>query len=88
MPRGSVDFAQFQMVFTDEPETPRVVWPFSMVLGFSRLIWAHFVVHQDLPTVLRSRVAAFGALGGVPREVLYDRIFGRKACFREYALRD
>ena len=72
--QGQVDFAQFQVVFTDEPATPRVVWLFSMVLGFSRLIWARFVVHQDLATVLRCHVAAFQALGGVPRELLYDRM--------------
>jgi transposase len=72
--QAQVDFAQFQVVFTDEPQTPRVVWLFSMVLGFSRLIWARFVVRQDLPTVLRCHVAAFEALGGVPREILYDRM--------------
>jgi hypothetical protein len=38
------------------------------------LIWARFVVHQDLATVLRCHVAAFEALGGAPREVLYDRM--------------
>lgn len=47
---------------------------FSLVLGFSRLIWARFVVHQDLPTVLRCHASAFEALGGVPREVLYHRM--------------
>jgi transposase len=72
--QAQVDFAQFNVVFTDEPERPRVVWLFSMVLGFSRLIWARFVVHQDLPTVLRCHVSAFEALGGVPREILYDRM--------------
>jgi transposase len=72
--QAQVDFAQFNVVFTDEPETPRIVWLFSMVLGFSRLIWARFVVHQDLATVLRCHVAAFDALGGVPREILYDRM--------------
>lgn len=72
--QAQVDFAQFHVVFTDEPATPRIVWLFSLVLGFSRLIWARFVVHQDLPTVLRCHVAAFEALGGVPREVLYDRM--------------
>lgn len=72
--QGQVDFAQFQVVFTDEPATPRIVWLFSMVLGYSRLIWARFVVHQDLPTVLRCHVAAFEALGGAPRELLYDRM--------------
>lgn len=72
--QGQVDFAQFQVVFADEPDAPRIVWLFSMVLGFSRLIWARFVVHQDLATVLRCHAAAFEALGGAPREILYDRM--------------
>ncbi len=72
--QAQVDFAQFQVVFEDEPATPRVVWLFSLVLGFSRLIFARFVVRQDLPTVLRCHVAAFEAIGGVPREILYDRM--------------
>ena len=62
------------VVFADEPERPRIIWLFSMVLGFSRLIWARFVVHQDLATVLRCHVAALEALCGVPREALYDRM--------------
>ena len=72
--QAQVDLAQFHVVFTDEPETPRIIWLFSMVLGFSRLIWARFVVHQDLATVLRCHAAAFEALGGAPREILYDRM--------------
>ncbi len=72
--QGQVDFAQFQAAFADEPTTPRIVWLFSMVLGYSRLIWARFVMHQDLATVLRCHVAAFDALGGAPRELLYDRM--------------
>jgi transposase len=72
--QGQVDFAQFPVVFTDEPTMPRIVCLFSMVLGYSRLIWARFVMHQDLATVLRCHVAAFEALGGAPRELLYDRM--------------
>jgi transposase len=72
--QGQVDFARFQVVFADAPTTSRVVWLFSMVLGYSRLVWARFVVHQDLATVLRCHVAAFEALGGAPRELLYDRM--------------
>ena len=72
--QAQVDFAQFNVIFTDEPMAPRIVWLFSLVLGCSRLIWARFVTHQDLPTVLRCHVAAFEALGGVPQEVLYDRM--------------
>jgi transposase len=72
--QAQVDFAQFQVIFTDEPSAPRIVWLFSLVLGYSRLIWARFVAHQDLQTVLRCHMAAFAALGGVPREILYDRM--------------
>ncbi|HEY4545296.1 MAG TPA: helix-turn-helix domain-containing protein, partial [Pedomonas sp.] len=39
--------------------------------GNSRLIWARFVMHQNLPTVLRCHVAAREAIGGAPREILY-----------------
>lgn len=72
--QAQVDFAQFRTVFTDEPGVVRIVWLFSLVLGHSRMLWARFVVHQDLPTVLRCHVAAFEALGGVPAEILYDRM--------------
>lgn len=72
--QGQVDFAHFEVTFTDEPGAKRIVWLFSLVLGYSRLIWARFVLHQDLGTVLRCHVAAFQALGGAPREILYDRM--------------
>ena len=72
--QAQVDLARFEVTFTDEPGTTRVVWLFSMVLGYSRLIWGRFVVHQDLGTVLRCHVAAFEAIGGAAREILYDRM--------------
>ena len=62
------------MEFTDEPGVRRIVWLFSMVLGHSRLIWARFVIHQDLQSVLRCHIAALEAIGGAPREILYDRM--------------
>ena len=72
--QAQVDFAQFQLQFTDEPAITRIVWLFSFVLGFSRLIWARFVLHQDMQTVLRCHMAAFDAIGGIPHEILYDRM--------------
>jgi transposase len=72
--QAQVDFAQFRTKFADGPGQVRIVWLFSMVLGHSRLIWGRFVAHQDLQTVLRCHVAAFEALGGVPAEILYDRM--------------
>jgi transposase len=72
--QAQVDFAQFQVAFADEPGVTRIVWLFSLVLGYSRLLWARFVLHQDLQTVLRCHLAAFTALNGVPRQILYDRM--------------
>ncbi|MBF0307630.1 MAG: IS21 family transposase [Alphaproteobacteria bacterium] len=72
--QAQVDFAHFRATFADEPGTERVVWLFSLVLGHSRLMWARFVPHQDLQAVLRCLGAAFEAIGGVPAEVLFDRM--------------
>ena len=72
--QAQVDFAHFRTVFTDEPGVKRIVWLFSMVLGYSRLIWGRFVLHQDLQTLLRCHIAAFEAIGGVPAQILYDRM--------------
>jgi transposase len=72
--QAQVDFAQCQVEFTDEPGVSRIVWLFSLVLGCSRWLWARYVLHQDLQTVLRCHIAAFTDLGGVPKEILYDRM--------------
>lgn len=72
--QAQVDFAQFQVRFSDNPEHVEIVWLFSMVLGYSRLIWARFAYRQTLQTVLACHKAAFEAIGGAPREILYDRM--------------
>ena len=72
--QAQVDFARFVTEFTDEPGVTRIVWLFSIVLGHSRFIFARYVMHQDLQTLLRCHMQAFAALGGVPIEILYDRM--------------
>jgi transposase len=72
--QAQVDFARFVTTFTDEPGIARIVWLFSLVLGHSRHIFARFVMHQDLQTLLRCHMQAFTAIGGVPIEILYDRM--------------
>jgi len=57
-----------------DPGTSRIVWLFSLVLGHSRFLFARYVLHQDLQTLLRCHVQAFDAIGGVPIEILYDRM--------------
>ena len=65
---------QFKTEFGDDPGQTVALWLFTLVLGHSRYLWGEFVWHQDLMTVLRCHVAAFAALGGVPRQILYDRM--------------
>jgi len=72
--QAQVDFARFVVDFADDPGTSRVVWLFSLVLGHSRFLFARYVLHQDLQTLLRCHIQAFEALGGVPIEILYDRM--------------
>jgi transposase len=67
--QAQVDFAQFRVRFADAPDRVQIVWLFSMVLGFSRLIWGRFVMRQTMPSVLACHRAAFEAIGGVPVSV-------------------
>jgi len=71
--QAQVDFAEFSVEFAGE-SVKRKVWLFAMVLGHSRCLWAQFVLHQDLATVLRCHMEAFEHFGGAPREILYDRM--------------
>jgi transposase len=72
--QAQVDFAEFKVVFADEPDVVRKVWLFSLVLGHSRFLWGRFCASQDLQTVLRCHIAALAAIGGATAEVLYDRM--------------
>ena len=72
--QAQVDFAQFKTIFSEEPENLRIVWLFSLVLGFSRYLVGQFVTGQHLAVVLRCHLQAFVELGGVPQEILYDRM--------------
>ncbi len=72
--QAQVDFAQFKAVFSDEPQQRRVVWLFSMVLGYSRYLYARFVARQDLQSVIGCHIEAFSAFGGVAQQILYDRM--------------
>jgi transposase len=72
--QAQVDFAHFEVEFDDAPGQRHIVWLFSLVLGHSRYLWARYVLHQDLVSVLRCHMAAFEHLGGVPAEILYDRM--------------
>jgi transposase len=52
----------------------RRLWGFTFTLGYSRTIMAEATVDQKLGTLLRMHEEAFRQLGGVPEEILYDRM--------------
>ena len=60
--QAQVDLARFEVEFTDEPGVTRIVWLFSMVLGYSRLIWARLFVIRIRPRSI-----------GDPVLVIYNR---------------
>ncbi len=45
-----------------------------VVLGYSRTIWAQFVVSERRPVMLELLEQAFSELGGVPKELLIDNL--------------
>jgi hypothetical protein len=47
---------------------------FSIVFGFSRWHFIHFLLHGEARGVCHCHVMAFARAGGVPREILYDRM--------------
>ena len=72
--QAQVDFAQFRVGFTAEPGVVHIVWLFSIVLGYSRLIWRRCAPRQTMQTVLACHKAAFEAFGSEPRQIRYDRM--------------
>ena len=70
--QAQVDFAEFQITRADGSIEKRFL--FSMILGYSRKIYAELIRRCDLPTFMDCHIRAFDHFGGVPSEILYDRM--------------
>lgn len=70
--QAQVDFGEFQIENTNGSVTK--LYMFSMILGYSRKIYAEFIERCDLPTFLDCHIKAFQYFGGVPEQILYDRM--------------
>lgn len=70
--QGQIDWADFGMLRVGTGQ--RRLYGFILVLSWSRALWAHFSFDQTMSAVVRGHVACFGALGGVPRNILYDNM--------------
>lgn len=70
--QAQVDFGEFQVENADG--TIERLYLFSMILGYSRKKYGVFVERCDLPTFLDCHINAFEYFGGVPEQILYDRM--------------
>jgi hypothetical protein len=70
--QAQVDFGEFQVAKPDG--SIEKLYLFSMILGYSRKIYAELIERCDLPTFLDCHINAFEHLGGVPEQILYDRM--------------
>ncbi len=69
--QGQVDLSPYTVLLSGEPTA---VVCFSFVLGFSRWHFIRFVLHADVHTLCHCHVLGFEDAGGVPHEILYDRM--------------
>jgi transposase len=70
--QAQVDFAEFVVERSDGTE--RKYFLFVMILGYSRMLYAELLERCDLVSFLDAHIRAFEFFGGVPLEILYDRM--------------
>jgi len=70
--QAQVDFGEFKVVDAEGGE--RSYYLFSMVLGYSRQLYGEYLTRCDMVSFLEAHQRAFASFGGVPAEVLYDRM--------------
>jgi len=70
--QAQVDFGEFQVAHANG--TIKKLYQFSMILGYSRKPYGELIERCDLPTFLDCHIRAFEYFGGVPDEILYDRM--------------
>lgn len=70
--QAQVDFGEFQIEQADG--SVKKLYLFSMILGYSRKIYGELIERCDLQSFLDCHIKAFKYFGGVPEEILYDRM--------------
>jgi transposase len=70
--QAQVDWGHLGTIEVDDEQ--QKLSGFTFTLGYSRAMMAEAAVDQTLGTLLRMHEEAFRQLGGVPEEILYDRM--------------
>lgn len=71
---AQVDFGYVGMLVDPATRKLRRAWVFTMVLGYSRHLFARIVFDQRAETWVQLHIEAFAELGGVPRSVVPDNL--------------
>jgi transposase len=70
--QAQVDFGDFAVVQPDGSE--KTLYMFSMILGYSRGLYSEYLTKCDMVSFLSAHQRAFAYFGGVPAQILYDRM--------------
>ncbi len=70
--QAQVDFSEFRIIEADGRES--TIYLFVLVLGYSRVMYGEFVNRCIMKNFLECHQRAFGYIGGVPGEILYDNM--------------
>ena len=72
--QAQLDWGTIGHLQTQDDTKTKTLFAFVLTLGHSRAIFSDVATDTRLGTLLRLHEAAFLALGGVPHEILYDRM--------------
>jgi len=70
--QAQVDWGHLGTLQCEDQE--QKLWAFTFTMGYSRRLMAEVAVDQKIGTLLRMHEEAFQQMGGVPEEILYDRM--------------
>lgn len=71
--QAQVDFGEFHVIDTSGMVV-ETAYLFAMILGYSRESYYEFILKRDMENFLDCHIHAFEHFGGVPTEILYDRM--------------
>jgi transposase len=70
--QAQVDFGEFMVKMPDG--TVKKYYLFAMILGYSRKLYCELLERCEMLSFLEAHMRAFEYFGGVPYEILYDRM--------------
>lgn len=70
--QAQMDFGEFMVEMPDG--SVKKFYLFAMILGYSRMLYCEMLERCEMVSFLEAHIRAFEFFGGVPYEILYDRM--------------